>query len=110
VAAVTTNGAPAAGARNQSVPLADGGQQGGAVVSVSTTGQASATGVEDRGGERLDASVCARAETGPGPHARNGWFMRAVGEAPAIDPTFPRITIHDLLHTAASLAVSWARM
>ena len=27
------------------------------------------------------------------PHARNGWFMRAVGEAQAIDPTFPRVTI-----------------
>jgi hypothetical protein len=42
----------------------------------------------------------------PRPHARNGWFMRAVGEAQAIDPTFPRITIHDLRHTAASRAVS----
>ncbi len=42
----------------------------------------------------------------PRPQARNGWFMRAVGEARAIDPTFPRITIHDLRHTAASLAVS----
>ncbi len=42
----------------------------------------------------------------PRPHARNGWFMRAVGQARAIDPTFPRITIHDLRHTAASLAVS----
>jgi integrase len=40
------------------------------------------------------------------PHARNGWFMRAVGEAQSIDPTFPRVTIHDLRHTAASLAVS----
>jgi hypothetical protein len=40
------------------------------------------------------------------PHTRNGWFMRAVGEARAMDLTFPRITIHDLRHTAASLAVS----
>jgi integrase len=44
----------------------------------------------------------------PGPHARNGWFMRAAGEARAIDPTFPRVTIHRLRHTAASLAVSAA--
>jgi hypothetical protein len=40
------------------------------------------------------------------PHARNGWFLRAVGEAQSINPTFPRVTIHDLRHTAASLAVS----
>ncbi|GAA2750181.1 tyrosine-type recombinase/integrase [Amnibacterium kyonggiense] len=40
------------------------------------------------------------------PHARNGWFMRAVAAARALDPTFPRVTIHDLRHTAASLAVS----
>ena len=40
------------------------------------------------------------------PHARNGWFMRAVAAARSIDPTFPRIKIHDLRHTAASLAVS----
>jgi len=32
--------------------------------------------------------------------------MRTVGEARAIDPTFPRGTIHDLRHTAASLAMS----
>jgi integrase len=31
---------------------------------------------------------------------------RAVARCMTIDPTFPRITIHDLRHTAASLAVS----
>lgn len=40
------------------------------------------------------------------PHARNAWFMRAVGEARTIAPIFPRVTNDDLRHTAASLAVS----
>ncbi|GGH33921.1 tyrosine-type recombinase/integrase [Microbacterium album] len=35
-----------------------------------------------------------------------GWFEGAVSRAQKIDPTFPRITPHDLRHTAASLAVS----
>ncbi|WP_323985938.1 tyrosine-type recombinase/integrase [Microbacterium plantarum] len=39
-------------------------------------------------------------------HATSGWFARAVKAAQAIDATFPRITPHDLRHTAASLAVS----
>ena len=40
------------------------------------------------------------------PASRNGWFTRAVHAAQAEDTTFPRITPHDLRHTAASLAVS----
>ena len=40
------------------------------------------------------------------PDWRNGWFAGAVGRMMAIDPTFERITPHDLRHTAASLAVS----
>lgn len=35
-----------------------------------------------------------------------GWFEYAIRRAQEIDPTFPRITPHDLRHTAASLAVS----
>ncbi|OYC97240.1 tyrosine-type recombinase/integrase [Microbacterium sp. Yaish 1] len=35
-----------------------------------------------------------------------GWFEGAVSRARAADPTFPRITPHDLRHTAASIAVS----
>jgi integrase len=34
-----------------------------------------------------------------------GWFEGAVSRAQMIDPTFPRVTPHDLRHTAASLAV-----
>ena len=40
------------------------------------------------------------------PHAANGWYVRAVAACRAIDPAFPVVTIHDLRHTAASLAVS----
>lgn len=35
-----------------------------------------------------------------------GWFEGAVARAQSIDPSFQRITPHDLRHTAASLAVS----
>jgi integrase len=35
-----------------------------------------------------------------------GWFEGAVSRAQTIDPAFPRITPHDLRHTAASLAIS----
>lgn len=35
-----------------------------------------------------------------------GWFDGAVARAQQADPTFPRITSHDLRHTAASIAVS----
>lgn len=36
----------------------------------------------------------------------HGWFAAAVGRCRAVDPTFPRVTFHDLRHTAASLAIS----
>jgi integrase len=37
---------------------------------------------------------------------RNRFFNPAVQRAMAKDPTFPRVSIHDLRHTVASLAVS----
>ena len=40
------------------------------------------------------------------PNSRDGWFATAVKRARADDPTFPRVTPHDLRHTAASLAIS----
>lgn len=40
------------------------------------------------------------------PEHGTGWFEGAVARAQKIDPTFPRITAHDLRHTAASLAIS----
>ena len=40
------------------------------------------------------------------PTTRDGWFVNAKRRAQKIDPTFPEITLHDLRHTAASLAVS----
>lgn len=40
------------------------------------------------------------------PNSRDGWFANAVKRAQKIDPSFPRVTPHDLRHTAASLAVS----
>ncbi|WP_238707023.1 tyrosine-type recombinase/integrase [Microbacterium lushaniae] len=40
------------------------------------------------------------------PNSRDGWFAAAVRRAMRVDPTFPRITPHDLRHTAASLAIS----
>ena len=43
-------------------------------------------------------------------HMRNsgaqGWFANAVRRAQALDPSIPRLTPHDLRHTAASLAIS----
>jgi integrase len=36
----------------------------------------------------------------------NGWLTRAVERCQNLDATFPRVTIHDLRHTAASLAIS----
>lgn len=43
-------------------------------------------------------------------HMRNsgaqGWFANAVKRAQAVDPSIPRLTPHDLRHTAASLAIS----
>jgi integrase len=40
------------------------------------------------------------------PHTWHGWFARAVDASRLVDPTFPKVTIHDLRHTAASLAIS----
>ena len=40
------------------------------------------------------------------PNAGDGWFVGAVKRARKSDKTFPEITLHDLRHTAASLAVS----
>ena len=43
-------------------------------------------------------------------HMRNsgaqGWFANAVRRAQVVDPSIPRLTPHDLRHTAASLAIS----
>lgn len=40
------------------------------------------------------------------PNSKDGWFAGAVRRAQAADENFPRVTPHDLRHTAASLAVS----
>lgn len=40
------------------------------------------------------------------PNSEAGWFAGAVKRARQADPTFPRVTPHDLRHTAASLAIS----
>jgi integrase len=37
---------------------------------------------------------------------RNGWLTRAVECCQLRDESFPRVTIHDLRHTAASLAIA----
>jgi integrase len=40
------------------------------------------------------------------PNSQDGWFAAAVRRAQHVDPDFPKITPHDLRHTAASLAIS----
>lgn len=40
------------------------------------------------------------------PNSQDGWFAAAVRRAQKIDPDLPRISPHDLRHTAASLAIS----
>jgi integrase len=40
------------------------------------------------------------------PPAHDGWFVMAVKAAQKVDSEFPRVTPHDLRHTAASLAIS----
>ena len=40
------------------------------------------------------------------PHNEHGWFANAVARCRAADADFPRVTPHDLRHTAASLAIS----
>lgn len=42
----------------------------------------------------------------PYPHATSGWFSNAIRAAQEDDPEFPRVTLHGLRHTAASLAIS----
>lgn len=39
-------------------------------------------------------------------YGERGWFANAVRAAQAEDADFPRLTLHDLRHTAASLAIS----
>ena len=40
------------------------------------------------------------------PNSQDGWFAAAVRRAQRVDTKLPRVTPHDLCHTAASLAVS----
>ncbi|TFB84466.1 site-specific integrase [Cryobacterium algoricola] len=40
------------------------------------------------------------------PDTRRGWFVSAVRKSQAADAAFPSLTLHDLRHTAASLAIS----
>jgi integrase len=40
------------------------------------------------------------------PVANKSWLSGAVARCQKADPTFPRVTAHDLRHTAASLAIS----
>ncbi|MGV8883446.1 MAG: tyrosine-type recombinase/integrase [Rhodoglobus sp.] len=40
------------------------------------------------------------------PDSRLSWFTQAVAKSQAVDKSFERVTIHDLRHTAASLAIS----
>jgi integrase len=40
------------------------------------------------------------------PSSQKGWFERAVRATMAADPSFERVTPHDLRHTTASLAIS----
>ncbi len=40
------------------------------------------------------------------PNSRDGWFASAVRRVQKDDPDFPRVTPHDLRHTAASLAIA----
>jgi integrase len=39
------------------------------------------------------------------PHSQQGWFAQAVRRTRATDESFPRLTPHELRHTAASLSV-----
>lgn len=59
-------------------------------------------------GKPRDAFVFGKADNVPPlrPHAEYSWFANAVKAAMKEDSTFPRVTPHDLRHTAASLAVS----
>lgn len=58
-------------------------------------------------GKRRDSFVFGQGVSPiPYPHSTSGWFVGAVRRCQAADVTFPRITPHDLRHTAASLAIS----
>ncbi len=39
-------------------------------------------------------------------YGERGWWARAIAASQAVDAAFPRLTPHDLRHTAASLAIS----
>jgi integrase len=59
---------------------------------------------EDKGREQLafgDGDRYVRA-----PDRTSGWYARAIRSAQALDEDFPVLTIHDLRHTAASLAIA----
>lgn len=58
-------------------------------------------------GKGTDSAVLGKgAAPLPHAHATSGWFAKAVIGAQVEYPTFPRITPHDLRHTATALAVS----
>jgi integrase len=58
-------------------------------------------------GQTRDALVFDKGGTHlPQPTSKGGWFISAVTRAQAKDDTFPTPTVHDLRHTAASLAIS----
>lgn len=40
------------------------------------------------------------------PDVRDGWYVYAKKRSAAVDKSFPNLTLHDLRHTAASLAIS----
>lgn len=40
------------------------------------------------------------------PDTRDGWYVSAIRKAKKVDGNFPTLTLHDLRHTAASLAIS----
>ncbi|MGZ0713103.1 tyrosine-type recombinase/integrase (plasmid) [Coraliomargarita sp. W4R53] len=64
---------------------------------------------DDRTGLRGQGSRRAALRRRRQPHAqlrKSGWFANAVKRAQAVDPSIPRLTPHDLRHTAASLAIS----
>ncbi|WP_375399926.1 hypothetical protein [uncultured Amnibacterium sp.] len=43
------------------------------------------------------------------PTVHAGWDVQGITRAQAVDPMFPKPTLHDLRHTAASLVVSAGR-
>lgn len=57
-----------------------------------------------KGRDELLWSTHAGGYLGP-PTSPTSWLAGAVGRCKKADPTFPRVTAHDLRHTAASLAI-----